>query len=240
MKGIGKMRVGLIVPPVHHATLAQLGPSLAEAPADVFLFPESYLRSDNLPEAREFARENGKWLVVGIDDLRERGTKFLSAVVIDPRGEVAGEHRKTVLTDDEQEDGFAPGDSIRPIETDIGKFGISICYELHFPEVTRIYALQGATIIFNPIRTGMWDEKQYLKWTTVASARASENEVFVLGCSHFNDAIPIAFAYAPTGECIVQSREVNRVLCVTIDPAAYPPRGKLSKRRPELYGRLVE
>lgn len=84
----------------------------------------------------------------------------------------------------------------------------------------------------------MWHEKQYREWNAIAQARASENKAFVVGCSHFNDIIPIAFAYAPDSECLAQSREVNRPVRVTLDLDKYPT-PTFSQRRPELYEDLT-
>jgi len=206
--------------------------------AEFFLFPERLLHSDDLEEACRLAKVSGKWLATGMDDRRQGGKKFETAIIIDPSGNTVGEHKKTSITKSEVRNGYSRGDSISVIETKIGKVGLSICYEIHFPEISRIYALQGASIILNPIGTGMWHEQQFKQWTSIASARASENEVYVLGCSHFNNAIPLAFAYDPYGNCLVLSREANRLISVTVDLSKQGEK-KFSQRRPELYGELV-
>lgn len=204
---------------------------------EVLLFPEGYLHSENLTSAQEVAKDNKKWLVTGVDDFRESKNKFETALIINPKGEIVGEHKKTSLTEYEIKHGYSRGDSIEVIDTDFGKVGITICYEIHFPEISRVYALQGARIIFNTIGTGMWNEKQYRLWNSVAQTRASENKAYVFGCSHFNDAIPVAFAYAPDGECLVQARDCNRLIKVGVDLDKFPIEGfnNFKQRRPELY-----
>ena len=178
--------------------------------------------------------------MTGIDDYRYSGKKYETAIIIDPSGDIVGEHKKTSLTDYEIENGYCQGDSIKVIDTVFGKIGIAICYEIHFPEVSRIYALQGAKFIFNPVGTGMWHEHQYEQWNSIARARASENGVFVLGCSHFNNTIPFAFAYTTNGECLVKSREVNRVVYVSLDLDKYQIKKNFSQRRPELYNDITK
>jgi predicted amidohydrolase len=224
--------------------VSEMARFLPERPlwADLFLFPEGYLHSAHLPRACALARQHQKWVIAGMEDFRTPAKKYQAAVVINPQCQLVGEHRKTSLTPPEIEQGFLPGDSIQAIDTEYGKIGIAICYEIHFPEIARIYALQGAKCIFNPIGTGMWHEAQAQQWTHIAAACASENGVFVFGCSHYNDAIPIAFAYAPDGKCLVLSRELNRMVRVRFIPEEYPPSFdcSLEHRRPELYGDLTK
>ena len=85
----------------------------------------------------------------------------------------------------------------------------------------------------------MWDEAQFKVWNAIARARASENNVFVVGCSHFNDHIPIAFAYAPSGECLVSSREKNSMVPVVLRLAKHKTGMDFDQRRPELYSDLI-
>lgn len=84
---------------------------------------------------------------------------------MNPLGEIAGHRLKTFLTYNELSKGFSHGDDLHAISTDFGLVGVAICYEVHFPEVVRSYALQGEKIIFNPIGTGMWNETQFAQWT---------------------------------------------------------------------------
>lgn len=62
-------------------------------------------------------------------------------------------------------------------DTDIGKLGITICYDIRFPEVYRKYAYEGADILINVAAWGRHKENQ---WTTLQKARAIENQIFML------------------------------------------------------------
>lgn len=78
--------------------------------------------------------------------------------------------------------GVTPGTGIGVFDTDRGKVNIQICYDVEFPEVTRIAAARGAGIVFVPFNT---DERTaYLRVRYCAQARAIENHVFVAiaGC----------------------------------------------------------
>lgn len=74
--------------------------------------------------------------------------------------------------------GVSGGDSLRAFDTDAGKIGILICYDVEFPELPRILAERGIDILFVPYYT---DTKNgYLRVRTCAQARAIENEIYVV------------------------------------------------------------
>lgn len=230
-----KIKIGMVVAKRERPALTELEKFLPNDWADVFLFPETYFLSEQLDEVCALVQKNQKWLVTSMEDHREPGKSYETGVVIDPNGCLAGQHRKTSLTEWDKRNGLQPGSSIQAIDTGFGKIGIAVCYEIWFPEVARLLALQGAKILFNPIGTGMYYEYQVEQWTTLARARAIENGIFVFGCSHDVDTIPIAFAYAPDGTCLVFSREVNRLVRVVIDLDRPYETVSLADRSPQLY-----
>jgi len=219
--------------------LSELKKFTAEKKTDIVLFPEDHIYSEKLPDLQEIARQRKKWIISGMEDRETGGEKFKHAVVVNPRGEIVGRHHKTSLTYDELSKGFSHGDAVQVIETDFSTIGVAICYEMHFPEVARIYALQGARIVFNPVGTGMWHQTQFEVWTSVGRTRASENGIFTVGCSHQNDAIPFAYAYSPDGSCLVETRDANRLVTVTLDLSKCFGMF-LEHRQPHLYGKLIE
>ena len=84
--------------------------------------------------------------------LEKRGqARYNTGLVIDRRGAVVGRYDKTHLTAEERgRYKVTPGSSYPVFDLDFGRIGIMICYDGHFPEVSRILALQGAEIIFFP------------------------------------------------------------------------------------------
>ena len=78
--------------------------------------------------------------------------------------------------------GMSGGDSIQVFDTDSGKVGIAICYDVEFPELIRIYAEQGMQILFVPFLTDT--QNGYSRVRRCAQARAIENECYVAiaGC----------------------------------------------------------
>ena len=237
-----KLNVGLVIArPVKDSDhpLSELEKFTTDEKADIILFPEDHIYSDRLTDLQEIARSRKKWIVSGMEDRDTGEKKYKHAVIVNPQGEIIGRHRKTSLTYDELSKEFSHGDAIQAVETDFGMVGVAICYEMHFPEVARIYALQGAKIIFNPVGTGMWHDTQFQQWNGVGRTRASENGIFTVGCSHQNDAVPFAYAYAPDGGCLTQTRDANRMVTVTLDLSLCFGMF-LEHRQPHLYAKLIE
>jgi len=237
-----KFHAGLVIArPVKDSSepLSELERFTTDKKAELILFPEDHIYSDKLSDLQEIARRKKKWIVCGMEDRDTSAEKYKHAVIVNLEGEIVGRHRKTSLTYDELSKGFSHGDTIQAVEMDFGMVGVAICYEIHFPEVARIYALQGAKIIFNPIGTGMWHEIQYQQWSGVGRTRASENGIFCVGCSHQNDAVPLAYAYAPDGSSLVQARDANRMVTVTIDLSLCFGMF-LEHRQPHLYVELIK
>ncbi|MBN1674228.1 MAG: carbon-nitrogen hydrolase family protein [Kiritimatiellae bacterium] len=102
-----------------------------------------------------------------------------TGVLIDRAGALVGKYRKTHPAPGEGIfSGNTPGDTYPVFETDFAKVGFLICYDLHFPEPARIYALKGAELLLNP-NAGDGREGGVL-WESVARMRAVDNQVHVL------------------------------------------------------------
>jgi len=209
---------------------------LLDGAGDFVLFPEGFLSHGNLDRATQRVRASGRWASVGV----EEADGALSVVVISPDGEIRLRHQKTALTDGDLDAGRVPGSGYQILETPFGVIGTPLCYEIHFPEISRIFSMLGAQILLNPVGTGMWHELQLSQWTTVARARAIENGVFVAGCTHCCGAIPMAYAYRPDGAELGFIRDSKERLTVTIDTGLLPPQDWKRHRTPELYHKLIE
>lgn len=80
----------------------------------------------------------------------ENGHYYNSGILIDRNGEIAGKCHKCHLTMSEYENGLTPGNEIKVFDTDIGKVGIAICWDIFYPEFVREMQKQGVDIIINP------------------------------------------------------------------------------------------
>lgn len=109
--------------------------------------------------------------------------KLYNATYLCHRSGKTEEYRKIHITPNEQKYyGMVGGDKIRVFDTDCGKIGILICYDVEFPELSRIYADQGMQILFVPFLTDT--QNGYTRVRRCAQARAIENECYVAiaGC----------------------------------------------------------
>jgi N-carbamoylputrescine amidase len=129
----------------------------------------------------DLARETGMVLVVPIYERVDEGIFYNTAAVIDADGTYLGKYRKNHIPHVEgfwEKFYFRPGDLGYPVfDTAVGRIGIYICYDRHFPEGWRALGLAGAKIVFNPSATTRGHSK-YL-WQLEQPAAAVANEYFI-------------------------------------------------------------
>ncbi|MFW5706899.1 MAG: carbon-nitrogen hydrolase family protein, partial [Bacteroidota bacterium] len=99
------------------------------------------------------------------------------AYLFQRNGEIGKQYKLHISPNEKKWWGIEPGNQIEVFDTDKGKIAIQICYDIEFPEVSRIAVEQGARIIFVPFRTD--DRQSYLRVRYCAQARCIENQVFV-------------------------------------------------------------
>lgn len=175
------------------------------------------------------------------------GRAWNAAVWFTPQGTQAGVYRKIHLFRLMDEDKYLqPGESPLMLDMPWGRTGVSICYDLRFPELYRGYALEGAGITFVPAQ---WPHPRSLHWRTLGRARAIENQMFVVACNRVGvegDATFCGYSaiYDPWGEAVVEGDEAEALLTATIDlDVVAKVRNKIpvfEDRRPELYDNLFE
>lgn len=149
--------------------------------------PTFYDLAESIPDGRtvtvmtEVAKETGMVLVVPIYERVDEGTFYNTAAVIDADGTMLGIYRKTHIPQVEgfwEKFYFRPGNLGYPVfDTAVGRIGVYICYDRHFPEGWRELGLKGAKIVFNPSATTRGHSK-YL-WQLEQPAAAVANQYFV-------------------------------------------------------------
>ncbi len=227
------MRICLTIPE-RYAAQTELPAAFSAGEADLYVFPEGFLRSQaGLALALALTADLPATVVAGF-----REGDWEKALVIE-NGAVTDEYTKCVLTGGEKAKGKRPGEEIRCLKSRLGKLAVPICYELHFPEVCRVMALEDPVLLVNPIGTGMYHALQYGQWRALARARAIENEVPVVGCCHFCGEIPLAFAFDRAGESRLEVKNQRGSFFVDLDLRPQRPLGYFADRRPELFGRLA-
>lgn len=149
------------------------------------------------------ARANRLYIVAGLIE-RDNDLVYNTAVLLDREGRLAGTYRKVCLPRDEIDGGVTPGDEFRVFDTDFGRIGIMICWDVAFPEPARELALEGAEVIFLPIWGGH---------TLLARARALENQVYLVSSSYDMET----GIFDKEGNLAVQASEENPVVVLEVD-----------------------
>ena len=208
---------------------------LQEGPADLTIFPEGFLRSaEDEAMALALSEKTEGTILTGYRDKEEEKVLVLEG------GRVTDAYTKCVLHASEKERGKRPGSRIHCVDTRLGKIAVPICYEIHFPEVCRVMALENPVLMVNPIGTGMVHRQQYSQWRAIARARAIENELPVAGCCHFCGEIPLAFAFNSQGEELLAVSGGHGAFAMEVDltEASKRPLGYFHDRVPGLFGAL--
>lgn len=151
----------------------------------------------------EVARRKKAYIVAGLFE-REGQAIYNTAVLIDREGKLAGKYRKVYLPREEIEGGLTPGSDYPVFQTDFGKVGMMICWDVQYADPARALALRGAELILMPI----WGGNEAL-----GKARAIENRVFVAS-SGYNYP---TYVMDPDGELVALAREQGAAATATID-----------------------
>jgi len=180
------------------------------------------------------ARRNKMYIVGGsiFEKAAGRRKVYNTSVLISPEGQVTGIYRKMHLFDAEvpggprhkESDVTLPGDEIVVLETKYCPVGLSICYDVRFPELYRALADGDARIVFVPAAFTQGTGRDH--WELLLRARAVENQVFVVAPNQFGehpggkrsygrsmivDPWGTVLAQAPDAECVVLA-ELNLAL----------------------------
>lgn len=121
------------------------------------------------------AAKHGIWLLPGSIFEHKDGKVYNTATVIDPEGSVVARYRK-MFPFYPYEVGVTGGDEFCVFDIpDVGRFGVSICYDGWIPETTRTLAVMGAEVILHPTLTGTIDREIEL---SIARASAATNQCY--------------------------------------------------------------
>ena len=150
------------------------------------------------------AKAKSAWLAVGLYE-REGNVIYNTAVLLDRQGRVAGKYRKVYLPREEMDGGLTPGDSYPTFQTDFGRIGMMICWDVQYADPARALALDGAELVLLPI----WGGNE-----TLAAARAIENHVFLATSGYDHPT----YVMDPMGERLAAAEE-GKVAVATIDLA---------------------
>jgi predicted amidohydrolase len=125
---------------------------------------------------QEMARRHKLWLVPGSIFEKRNGAICNMTPVVNPEGEIVARYRK-MFPFAPYEQATTPGDEFCVFEVPrVGKFGLAICYDIWFPELTRTLTAMGAEVILNPVLAHFLDRPQDL---AIAQATAAMFQSYV-------------------------------------------------------------
>jgi predicted amidohydrolase/GNAT superfamily N-acetyltransferase len=155
---------------------------LSVAPAHLGLQDTFLWVADQLPRYRalftRLAQEYGLYIIAGTMPVKRHDGVYNVAHFFTPSGGVHTQDKLHVTPSERELWGVRPGSGLQVYETPFARVGILVCYDIEFPELSRLLALSGAEVIFVPFST---DERTaYDRVRFCAQARAIENSVYVV------------------------------------------------------------
>ncbi|SDD21625.1 carbon-nitrogen hydrolase family protein [Kordiimonas lacus] len=176
--------------------------------------------AEPMPSATEgklaaLAKELGIWLVTGSLYEKDGDDVYNTASVINPAGEVVTRYRK-MYPFYPYEVGVAAGTDICVFDVpDVGRFGLSICYDMWFPETSRAMVLEGAEVIIHPTLTNTADRDVEC---TMVRATAAQQQCYVVDVNGAGEqAYGRSVIAGPDGEVIHAASDDEEIIVVELD-----------------------
>ena len=245
------------------ASVERLAGEAAREGAEIVCFPELNLTGYSvapdvaqtaLPvpgplteEMVRIARSTSLTILAGLAEKDPDGRMYATHLVVTPQG-VSGAYRKIHIAPPERRL-FSPGGQVSLHSLPGLTFGIQLCYDSHFPELSTCMALKGCDLIFMPHASPRGTpEDKMASWMRHLTARAFDNGVFIGACNQVGDNrhglnFPgVAMVFGPSGEVLQQFGSDEESLLVADLTAAqlsdvrrHRMRYFLPHRRPDIY-----
>jgi deaminated glutathione amidase len=161
------------------------------------------------------AARHGIWLLPGSLYEKKAGRIYNTAPVIDPRGAVVARYRK-LFPFRPYEEATTPGADFVVFDVaEVGRFGVSICYDMWFPETTRTLAAMGAEVILHPTLTDTLDRDVEL---AICRASAAQNQCFWVDVNGLGaGGVGRSLIVGPAGDVLHQAGAAEEVMPLEID-----------------------
>lgn len=181
---------------------------------------------------RELARETGAWLQIGSLGVLVEGERVANrGYVIDSQGSIVASYDKIHMFDVDLGNGevyresstFRPGEKAVTVQTPWGRLGVTICYDLRFPQLYRALAKAGAEFLSVPAAFTRTTGRAH--WHVLLRARAIETGCYVLAPAQCGEHIGGRQTYghalivSPWGEVLAEAGEEPGFVIATIDPS---------------------
>ncbi|KAG9098227.1 hypothetical protein FRC06_006629 [Ceratobasidium sp. 370] len=184
--------------------------------------------SESIKALSAMAKEANVWLLGGSIPERDEsnGKLYNTSTVYSPNGDLVALHRKIHLFDIDIPGGITEtlsgGNKLTTFETDFGKIGLGICYDIRFPEQAMIAARQGCVAMIYPSAFNLTTGP--LHWELLQRARAVDNQMYVSMCSPARDMTAGYHAWGhsmvvdPMGAVIASTEHDEAIIHADIDP----------------------
>ena len=147
--------------------------------------------------------------------IERKGAIYNRAVVIDPNGKVIGTYDK-MFPFSPFETGVAGGTDFLVFDVPhVGRFGLSICYDIWFPETTRTLTSLGAEVLLHPVLTGTTDRQAEI---AIVQATAAMFQCYVVDVNGLDaGGIGRSLIADPTGRIVHESGQIPEIFPITLD-----------------------
>ena len=154
-----------------------------------------------------YAKQYGIYLIGGsMPEKDAEGNVYNTSYIFDREGKQIGKHRKVHLFDIDvkggqtfkESDTLTAGDSNTVFDTEFGKMGVMLCFDIRFPELSRMMVNDGARIVFVPAAFNMTTGPA--PWDLSFRTRALDNQIYMVGCAPARD---VSAGYISWGHSIV-------------------------------------
>lgn len=154
-----------------------------------------------------YAKQYGIYLIGGsMPEKDAEGNVYNTSYIFDREGKQIGKHRKVHLFDIDvkggqtfkESDTLTAGDSDTVFDTEFGKMGVMLCFDIRFPELSRMMVNDGAKVIFVPAAFNMTTGPAH--WELSFRTRALDNQIYMVGCAPARD---VSAGYVSWGHSIV-------------------------------------
>ena len=223
--------------------------------ADYYSYAEAIPDGPTTKRFQEIAAKHGMVLVLPMYEEEQPGFLYNTAAVIDADGTYLGKYRKTHIPQVKgfwEKFYFRPGNLGYPVfDTAVGRVGVYICYDRHFPEGWRALGINGAQVVFNPSATSR-GLSAYL-WKLEQTASAAANMYFVGAINRVgieplgdNDFYGTSYFANPRGQFVEDpaSDQEEELVIRDLDFAMIEETRALwafyRDRRPDMYGPLTD
>lgn len=214
-------------------------------------YAEEFPQGQTIKMLSDLARKHSVYLVGGSIPEKEDNRLYNTSFVFGPEGQLLAKHRKIHLFDIDipgqisfkESETLSSGETITIFETPFCRIGVAICYDIRFPELTRLMALKGIQLLVLPGAFNMITGPAH--WDLTMRARALDNQIFVAAVSPARDVAGGYVAYGhsivvdPWGNVLAEADETPTIVTTVIDlkqlKLVREQLPLLKHRRPQIY-----